>query len=106
MKFTNIFEEFDQKKLLPLALKWLKMKFPEDEYGFKFKHVPKLKDATKTYNVTVDGKEFDIAGRIFDKNGSGKEDEGDVVQFMIIDTQEEEEEKPAAFGSPKGKKED
>ena len=107
--FIELFEEaeeFDQKKLLPLAMKWLKTKFPEDEYGFTFKHTPNVTNTTKTYSVTVDGKEFDIEGRIFDMNGNDKEDKGDVVQFKINPTEEEpeDEETTPAFGSSKPSK--
>ena len=84
-------EEFNQEKLRTKALKWLKMKFPKKDFGFTFKFQPDLSGATKTYNVTIDGVEFDIAGRIFDANGSGKEDPGDVVLFKILPVQDEEE---------------
>lgn len=94
-------DSFDPLKLVPLAMKWLKMKFPEDDFGFEFKYMANVTNATKTYSVAVDGKEFDIEGRIFDKNGSGKEDAGDVVQFRINPTEEApaEEEKEPAFGA-------
>jgi len=92
-------EEFDQTKLVPVALKWLKNKFPEDEFGFKFEHKPNLTNDTKTYSVHQDGHSFDIVGRIFDANGDGKESEGDVVQFKIVSSEEEEEEKESAFGA-------
>ena len=97
IKYLN--EEFNQEELVPLALKWLKNKFPEAEYGFSFEHKPNLTNDTKTYSVTIDGKCFDIVGRIFDANGDGKESEGDVVQFKIVASEEEpqEEEKEPAF---------
>ena len=99
MRFKDyISEEFNAEALVPLALKWLKKKFPEDKFGFTFKHMQNVTNTTKTYSVTVDGKEFDLEGRIFDANGSGKEDKGDVVQFKITPTEEPEvEEKPASF---------
>ena len=91
-------EEFDQKALLPLAMKWLEKKFPKEEFGFTFRHTPNVTNITKTYSVSQDGKEFDIEGRIFDANNSGEEDAGDVVQFKIVPTEEEpESEEKASF---------
>ena len=96
--FKELFaEEFNQDKLVPLAMKWLKKKFPFEEFGFTFKHRPNLTNTTKTYSVAVDGKEFDIDGRIFDANNSGKEDRGDVVQFKIVSTETETEENKETF---------
>jgi len=93
--FKELFEEVTDKtdkKLVQLALKWLKKKFPVDKYGYTFKYVPGVINTTKVYSVSVDGEEFDIEGRIFDANGDGKESPGDVVQFKISPTQEIEEE--------------
>ena len=97
IKYLN--EDFDQKELVPLALKWLKNKFPTEEFGFTFAHTPNLTAETKIYSVTVNGKCFDIAGRIFDANGDGEESKGDVVQFKIVNSEEEpeEESKEKAF---------
>ena len=91
-------EEFDQKALLPYAIKWLEKKFPKEEFGYTFKHVENVTNITKTYSVSIEGKEFDIEGRIFDANNSGEEDAGDVVQFKIVSSQEDEpEEEKASF---------
>ena len=82
----------EQKKLLPLALKWLKNRFGD---GFNFKHNPKLNVPNmKSYNVSVDNKEFILSGRGFDTSEDGKVD---TVLFRI-DTIEEPEETEKPFG--------
>lgn len=92
MKFnyeTFIIEEesnFDQKSYLKDALEWLEKKFPD--HGFEFKHKPNLVNATKTYSASINGKEFDIAGRLMDTNSDGTKD---TVLFKIEPVEEEPE---------------
>ena len=90
-------KEFDQTPYVKDALEWLKKKFPEEEYGFSYKHEPKLANPTKTYSVTINNREFDIAGRIFDKNKNDIEDAGDVVLFKIVPIIDDEEQTKDAF---------
>ncbi len=88
---TYLTEEFDQKQYLSDAMEWLKKKFPDN--GFTFKHKPNLTNDTKTYPVSINNKEFDIAGRLMDTNSDGNKD---TVLFRI-DPVEEQEEKEEAF---------
>lgn len=89
MKFTEyLTEEFDQAEYLKDAMEWLKIKFPEK--GYEFKHKPLLVNDTKTYNVSINGKEFDIAGRLMDSNSDGTKD---TVLFRIDAVESEPEEK-------------
>ncbi len=85
---------FDQEPYVTPALKWLKKRFPFEEHGFTFKHTPRLSNPSKTYQVSIDGNEFDIAGRLHDANSDGKQDQ---VLFKIIPVEDQEEQKPAAF---------
>ncbi len=80
---------FDQKPLVPFAIKWLEKKFPNEEFGFTFKHVPKLANPTKTYQCGEGSQNFDIAGRLHDSNSDGK---ADTVLFKILPVEEDEEE--------------
>ena len=84
--------EFDQKPYVSSAIKWLKKKFPDN--GFTFKHTPKLSNPSKTYQASIDGKEFDVAGRLHDSNSDGKQDQ---VLFKIVPVEDQDEEKEAAF---------
>jgi len=84
-------KDFDAKKLVPLAMKWLKSKFGDE---FSFKHKQNLSEVGKTYFASIDGKEFGIAGKKFDTTGDG---EADTVLFKILPDEEEEEKEPA-FG--------
>ncbi len=84
-------KDFDVKKLVPLAMKWLKSKFGDE---FEFKHKQNLSEIGKTYYASIDGKEFGIAGKKFDTTGDG---EADTVLFKILPDEEEEEKEPA-FG--------
>ena len=88
---TYLTEEFDQSAYLDDAMEWLKQKFPDN--GFKFKHKPNLTNDTKTYSVSINNKEFDIAGRLMDTNSDGKKD---TVLFRI-DSVDEEQEGDEAF---------
>ena len=86
-KYTTFLkEEFDQKAYLKDALEWLKGKFPEDEYGYEFIHKPNLINTTKTYSVSINGKHFDISGRLMDTNSDGSKD---TVLFKIEPVEEE-----------------
>lgn len=79
MKFNEyLTEEFNQSDYLKDALEWLNKKFPNK--GYEFKHKPLLVNDTKTYNVSINGKEFDIVGRLMDSNSDG---EKDTVLFRI-----------------------
>jgi hypothetical protein len=82
-------EEFNQEKYVKLAMKWLETKFPKDTNGFNFKHNPNLGGELKTYNVAVDGTEFEIAGKLFDTNSDGTDD---TVVFRINPIEEFEDE--------------
>ncbi len=77
---------FDQKPLVPLAMKWLNKKFPKDKYGFNFNHNENLSSDLKSYAVSVDGKEFEISGKLFDTNSDGTDD---TVVFRINQIEEE-----------------
>ena len=90
-KEEKVTEKFDQKPLVPLAMKWLKQKFGEE---FEFKHKPNLSEIGKTYFASIDGKEFGIAGKRYDTTGDG---EPDTVLFKIL-PDEDEEEKEVPFG--------
>ncbi len=93
MRFKNYLnEEFDQKAYLKDALEWLNQKFPDN--GFTFKHKPNLVNDTKTYNVSINGKEFDIAGRLMDTNSDGTKD---TVLFKINPVEDEPEKEEAKF---------
>ncbi len=85
---------FDQEPFVAPALKWLKKRFPFEEHGFTFKHTPRLSNPTKTYQASIDGKDFDIAGRLMDTNSDGSKD---TVLFKIDSVETAEEEKEAAF---------
>jgi hypothetical protein len=85
---TQVNEAFDQTPLVPLALKWLKQKFPFDTHGYVFKHNPKLLEPTKSYDISIENKEFVIAGRLFDTNSDGTKD---TVVFRINPSEEEPE---------------
>lgn len=80
-------EEFEQAEYLKDALEWLNNKFSDK--GYVFKHKPLLINSTKTYNVSINGKEFDIEGRLMDTNSDG---EKDTVLFKICPVEEEPEE--------------
>ena len=89
MKFNEyLVEEFDQSTYLKDALEWLNKKFPDK--GYEFKHTPMMKNDTKTYNVSINGKEFDIVGRLMDSNSDSKKD---TVLFRINPVEDEPEEK-------------
>ncbi|MCD6435237.1 MAG: hypothetical protein J7L15_02435 [Clostridiales bacterium] len=89
MKFNEyLTEEFDQSVYLKDALEWLNKKFPEK--GYTFKHLPKMVNDTKTYNVSINGKEFDIVGRLMDSNSDGTKD---TVLFRIDAVESESEPK-------------
>lgn len=93
MKFKEyLTEEFDQGEYLKDALEWLKKKFPDQ--GYEFKHTPKLVNDTKTYNVSINGKEFDIVGRLMDSNSDGTKD---TVLFRIDSVEADEPEKESNF---------
>jgi hypothetical protein len=84
---------FDQKPFVPLAMKWLDQKFPQKAFGYTFKHNPKLEvPDMKSYNVSVDGKEFIIVGKAFDTNSDGTKD---TVLFKITAVEHEEEQEDA-----------
>jgi hypothetical protein len=85
-------KEFDQEKYVKLATKWLEVKFPKDYHGFEFKHNPNLGGELKSYHVSVDGNEFEIAGKKFDTSGDG---DPDTVVFRINPIEEFEDEEPA-----------
>jgi len=92
MRFTTYLNEaFDQTPLVPLAKKWLAQKFPFEQHGYVFKHNAKLLDTTKSYDVSISGKEFTIAGRLYDTNSDGAKD---TVVFRINPSEEEESQEP------------
>jgi len=82
---------FDQKPLVPLAMKWLKKKFGDE---FEFKHKANLSEIGKTYYASIDGKEFGIAGKKYDTTGDG---DADTVLFKILPDEEEDQKEPS-FG--------
>ena len=84
--------EFDQEPYVSSAIKWLKKKFPDN--GFTFKHTPKLRNPTKTYQASIDGKDFDIEGRLMDTNSDGSKD---TVLFKISSVETADEKEAAAF---------
>ena len=91
MKFNEyITEEFDQQEYLKDAIEWLNKKF--EGKGYDFVHKPFLVNDTKTYNVSINGKYFDIVGRLMDTDSNG---EADTVLFRIdaIDEEPEPEQK-------------
>ncbi len=85
MKFKDYLLE-QQEEYLSSALKWLKLKF-KDKY--KFKHQPNLEDYDKSYNCSIDDKEFTIRGRKYDTDGDGTPD---TVLFKISPAEVEHEE--------------
>jgi hypothetical protein len=88
MSFREFFkqpiqEEFDQTQFVELAKKWLKKRFGD---MFEFKHNPKLNvPGMKSYNVSIEGKEFIITGKAFDTSADGKVD---TVLFKIEPVEE------------------
>lgn len=89
MKFKSYLqEEFDQQSCLKDAKEWLAKKFPKEDFGFTFKHKPNLTNSTKTYSASINGKEFDILGRLMDSNSDGTKD---TVLFKIEPVEEEPE---------------
>ena len=94
MRFKTFLESFDQTPLVPLAMKWMKNKWPEDKFNYTFKHNPKLSNPSKSFYVSVDGKEFEIAGKLFDTSGDG---EKDTVVFRINPAEEDEPEEDKGF---------
>ena len=85
-------KEFDQTPLIKSAEKWLAKKFKDQ--GFKFKHVPTLTKINKEYWVSIDGKEFGIAGAAYDTNSDGV---NDTVLYKLLSGVEGEEEPEAMF---------
>jgi len=88
-KFKKIHEKFEQAALVPDAIKWLKQKFGDE---LEFKHSPGLSNPTKSYDCSINGKEFTISGRMYDSNGDGVKN---VVLFKIEPPEEEQEEEDA-----------
>ena len=87
MKFNEYMtEEFNQQEYLKDAMEWLKKKFPDK--GYEFIHRPLLVNDTKTYNASINGKYFDIVGRLMDTDSDGK---NDTVLFRIDAVESEPE---------------
>ncbi len=82
---TKDSKDFDAKKLVPLAMKWLSKKFPKERYGFEFKYKEHLVGDLKSYAVSIDGEEFEISGKAFDTNSNGTKD---TVLFRINPVEE------------------
>lgn len=89
---SDVNSKFDQKAFLDDALEWLEKKFPDN--GFTFKHKENLTNDTKTYSVSINDKEFDIAGRLMDTNSDGN---ADTVLFRIDPVEVENEEDNETF---------
>ena len=82
IKYLN--EEFDQTPLAPLAIKWLKNKFGDNN---EFIHKPNLSDgANKRFDASIEGKTFTITGR---KHKTKLEDSGDTIIFKIEPDEQE-----------------
>jgi len=83
--------EFNEKKAVSGALKWLENKYGKELY--KFKHIPNMKmegEKTKTYDISVDGNEYELHLKLFDTNGDGSMD---TLGFDVLPAIEEPEEK-------------
>jgi hypothetical protein len=89
--FYSLFVEeskFDQTPYVKKAMKWLEAKWPKEKFNFTFKHNPKLTGDLKRYYASIDGVEFEIAGKAFDTTG---DDEPDTVVFKINPVEDDDE---------------
>jgi hypothetical protein len=83
IKYLN--EEFEQAPLVPLAMKWLKNKFGENN---EFVHKPNLSPGSnKQFDVSIEGKTFTITGR---KHKTETENPKDTIIFKIEADEDEE----------------
>ena len=82
--------EFNKKQAVKDALKWLENKYGKELY--KFKHIPNMKfegEKIKKYDISVDGKEYELRLKLFDTNGDGS---SDTLGFDVLPAIEEPEE--------------
>ena len=82
--------EFDENKAVKDAEKWLENKYGKDLYVFQF--IPNMKlegQKTKTYDIAVDGRMYELQLKLFDSTGDGNMD---TLGFNILPATEEPEE--------------
>jgi len=82
--------EFDENKAVKDAEKWLENKYGKDLYTFQF--IPNMKlegQKTKTYDIVVDNRTYELHLKLFDSTGDGKMD---TLGFNILPATEEPEE--------------
>ena len=91
-KYLKEAEEFDEKKAVQDALKWMKNKY-DDLYDFK--HIPGMSmegQHTKQYDIVVDGRTYILKLKKFDSNGDGKKNAIGFDVLPAVEPQEDEDE--------------
>ena len=87
-------EEFDEKKAVQDAEKWLESKYGKELYVFK--HMPDMEmsgEKIKTYDIVVGENTYILNLKKFDSNGDGSSDTvGFDVKSAIEDKEEDKEE--------------
>jgi hypothetical protein len=88
-KYLNEVSTFDDKKAVQDAEKWLANKYGKDLYTFQ--NIPGMKmegEKTKSYDIVVDGRTYQLNLKKFDSNGDGTLD---TLGFDVLPSIEPEE---------------
>jgi hypothetical protein len=89
-KYLNEVAEFNEKKAVEDALKWMENKYGKDLYTFQ--NIPGMKmegEKQKTYDIAVDGRTYQLRLKKFDSNGDGVLD---TLGFDVLPSVEGDEE--------------